>query len=121
MTETQKKPNQILIIEDEGEMCLLLEMILHGKNNEIDHVKTVSSAKDYLAEHQPNLILLDNRLPDGLGVDFLPYLKSTYPDIKIIMISAKDGSAEDVALENGANIFLAKPFSKQQLFDSISR
>ena len=121
MTETQKKPNQILIIEDEGEMCLLLEMILHGKNNEIDHVKTVSSAKDYLAEHQPSLILLDNRLPDGLGVDFLPYLKSTYPDIKIIMISAKDSSAEDVALENGANIFLAKPFSKQQLFDSISQ
>ena len=115
-----KKTKKVLIIEDEGDMCLLLNIILTGKEMELEHVKNLSAAKEYLKEHQPEVVLLDNKLPDGFGVDFISYIKANYPSIKIIMISGFDISAKDVALDNGADIFLEKPFTKNQLYQSIT-
>ena len=111
---------KVLIVEDEGEICLLLNLLLDGKEMEVDHVKTLSAARNYLEEEQPAHVLLDNRLPDGLGLDFINFLKQQYPSIKIIMISGVDPAAADIALENGANAFLAKPFTRSELYDSIS-
>ncbi len=113
------KTKKVLIIEDEGDMCLLLNILLNGKEMELEHVKNISSAQEYLSQQQPAVVILDNKLPDGFGVDFISYIKQNYPSIKIIMISGYDASAEDVALENGADIFLQKPFTKDQLYQSI--
>lgn len=112
--------NKILIVEDEGDLCLLLELILADGKTSIDHVKNLKAAKEFLAEEQPNLIVLDNRLPDGLGLDFLPFIKANYPSVRIIMISGKDGAMKDLALENGANVFLEKPFTKDALSGSVN-
>jgi DNA-binding response OmpR family regulator len=113
------KAKKVLIIEDEGDMCLLLNILLNGKEMELDHVKNLSAAKEYLLNEQPSVVILDNKLPDGFGVDFISIIKNAYPAIKIIMISGYDGSAKDVALENGADIFLEKPFTRDQLYLSI--
>ena len=115
------KTKKVLIIEDEGDMCLLLNILLNGKEMELEHVKDLSSAQEYLAKQQPAVVILDNKLPDGFGVDFISHIKQNYPAIKIIMISGFDASAEDVALENGADIFLQKPFTKDQLYQSIKK
>jgi DNA-binding NtrC family response regulator len=116
---TLQKTKKVLIIEDEGDMCLLLNIMLNGKEMELDHVKSLASAEEYLQKEQPPVVILDNKLPDGFGIDFISHIKSNYPDIKIIMISGFDGSAKDVALYNGADIFLEKPFTKNQLYDAI--
>lgn len=113
------KAKKVLIIEDEGDMCLLLNIMLNGKEMELEHVKNLSEAEEYLQQEQPAVVILDNKLPDGFGIDFISFIKKNYPAIKIIMISGFDGSAKDVALENGADIFLEKPFTKDQLFQSI--
>ena len=113
-------PKDILIIEDEGEMCLLLNLILNNKNLKVTHVKTLSDADEYLQKNQPSLILLDNRLPDGYGFDFVSYLRANYPTIKIIMISGVDVAAGDFALEVGADAFLPKPFTKAKLLHSVN-
>lgn len=113
------KIKKVLIIEDEGDMCLLLNILLNGKEMELDHVKTLAAAEEYLKKEQPSVILLDNKLPDGFGVDFISFIKKNYPSIKIIMISGYDGSVKDVALDNGADIFLEKPFTRDQLYQSI--
>lgn len=112
---------KILIIEDEGDMCLLLNLLLNQKELIVDHVKTINSAKEFLETEEPSLILLDNRLPDGLGIDFITYLKKNFPSVKIIMISGVDAAASDVALEVGADTFLKKPFTKSQLHDSVNQ
>ena len=119
-TKTPKADlKKVLIVEDEGDMCLLLNILLNGKEMELDHVKTLSAAEEYLQQVQPAVILLDNRLPDGFGIDFITHIKQNYPAVKIIMISGFDGSAKDVALENGADLFLEKPFTREQLYKSI--
>lgn len=120
-TTEATKMKKALIIEDEADMCLLLNIMLNGKDVDLEHVKNINAAKEYLQKEQPSVVILDNKLPDGYGVDFISFIKQHYPQIKIIMISGFDASAEDVALENGADIFLQKPFTKQQVFDAMMR
>jgi len=113
------KEKKVLIIEDEGDMCLLLNLILDGEDFELDHVQSLLAADEYLQKQSPSIIILDNKLPDGFGIDFITYIKQKYPAIKIIMISGFDAAAKDVALENGADIYLEKPFTRAQIFQSI--
>ncbi|HEY0060340.1 MAG TPA: response regulator [Flavisolibacter sp.] len=120
-TMQAKELKKVLIIEDEGDMCLLLNILLTGKDMELDHVKDLASAETYLAKEQPSVVILDNKLPDGFGVDFITHIKKSYPQIKIIMISGFDGAAKDVAMENGADTYLEKPFTRDQLYQSITR
>jgi DNA-binding response OmpR family regulator len=110
---------KILIIEDEGEICLLLNILLDSSELELEHVQNLSAAEQYLERAQPAVVILDNKLPDGFGVDFISYLKKTYPGVRIIMISGFSGSVRDVAIENGADIFLEKPFTRHELHQSI--
>ncbi len=124
MSKTTKPKNEvakkILVVEDDGEMSLVLDMILSEKLH-LDYVYNLMSAEDYLQKEEPSLIILDNKLPDGFGVDFISYVKKKYPFIKIMMISGF-ASARDVALENGADMFFDKPFSSVDEFrEAIDR
>ena len=110
---------KILIIEDEGEMCLVLNILLSNEDIELEHVKNILAAEEYLAEELPSLIILDNKLPDGYGVDYIGHLKKRFPSIKIIMITGFDASVKDVAMENGADLFLEKPFTKQEFLTAV--
>ena len=115
-----KVAKKVLVVEDEGEMGLLLNMMLNENKFELDYVNNLLSADEYLQKEEPSVIILDNKLPDGFGVDFISYIKKKYSAIKIIMISGF-GSARDVALENGADMFFEKPFSKDEFCKSVTK
>jgi len=120
-TASKNKPaKKVLVVEDEGEIGLLLNMILNEKDFELDYVSNLLSADEYLQKEEPSVIILDNKLPDGFGIDFISYIKKKYADIKIIMISGF-ASAKDVALANGADMFFEKPFSKDELNKSLNK
>jgi len=120
-TASKNKPaKKVLVVEDEGEMGLLLNMIVNEKDFELDYVSNLLSADEYLQKEEPSVIILDNKLPDGFGVDFISYIKKKYSDIKIIMISGF-ASVKDVALANGADMFFEKPFSKDELNKSLNK
>lgn len=110
---------KVLIIEDEGDMCLILNIMLTGKEMELDHVKSLAAAKEYLGTEEPSVVILDNKLPDGMGIDFISFIKQNHPDVKIVMISGYSGAAKDVALINGADKFLEKPFTRENLYKSV--
>ena len=110
---------KIFIVEDEGDMCLLLNIMLQEKSIELEHVKTIAAAQEYLKKEEPSVVILDNKLPDGFGIDFVSYIKQNHPDVKVIMISGYTPEAKDIALENGADLFLEKPFTREQLYSSI--
>ena len=118
---TKQKPKlgkKILVIEDEGQIGLALNLILAEKKFEMDYVKSLLAASEYLEKNKPSVIVLDNKLPDGFGVDFISYIRKKYPSTKIIMISGF-GTARDVALENGADMFIEKPFSIDEFTEAI--
>lgn len=109
---------KILVIEDEGQIALVLNMILADRNLDLDYVNNLLDAEEYLLKQSPDAVILDNKLPDGYGVDFISYIKKKYPSIRIIMISGF-GSARDIAIENGADKFLEKPFSMSKVNEAI--
>jgi two-component system OmpR family response regulator len=121
MTVTKKeRATKMLVVEDQGEICLVLDLILSERKFEPDYVNNLLDADEYLQKNKPSLIFLDNKLPDGYGVDFITYVKKKYPKIKIIMISGF-GTARDIALENGADVFLEKPFSLDNVNQAIDQ
>jgi two-component system, OmpR family, response regulator len=111
---------KILVVEDEGEIALVLDMILGDKNLQSDYVNTLLAATEYLSAKLPSLIILDNQLPDGFGVDFISYIKDKFPSIKIIMITGF-ATVRDVAIANGADAFFEKPFSLDEFYEAIDR
>lgn len=82
----------------------------------------INSAMSFLADQLPDLILLDWMLPGKSGVDFIRWLKkqNNIKDVPIIMLTAKAEEESKVkALMTGADDYITKPFSPQELIARI--
>lgn len=109
-----------LIIDDEKDICFLLSSILKQNSFETNYVNNLTDAYGALEASSPCIIFLDNHLPDGLGVDFISHIKKTHPEAKIVMITAHDTSNDKIkALQNGANVFIGKPFTRDIIVAAI--
>jgi len=111
---------KVLIIDDETDICYLLSTLLKQKNLETDYVNTLSDAALALKKETPGIIFLDNHLPDGLGLNFIEYIKNHYPAVKIVMITAHDtADARKHALKEGAEAFISKPFTRDTIYKTV--
>lgn len=113
-----------MIIDDDDDLTYLLENILKTRNINVLSVHSLHEAQDCLAYSKPNVVFLDNSFPDGIGLNFIGIIKSTWNDTPIIMMTS-DPSAwvRKKAMEEGAQYFLEKPFSKRtidQLLDRVN-
>ena len=109
-----------LIIDDETDICYLLSRLLKHKNLETAFVNSLSDANKALKSEHPEIIFLDNHLPDGLGINYIAYIKKNYPDSKIVMITAHDsGDDRAKALESGADFFIGKPFTSEIIYKTV--
>jgi two-component system, OmpR family, response regulator len=103
---------KVLIVDDEQDVRFLFGRIMLKRNVEAGFAKNLTEATECVQEDTPSLIFLDNSLPDGSGIDFIPYLKKNYPGMLIVVITANDSPMDrKVALQQGADAFLGKPLS----------
>jgi len=113
---------KVLIVDDELDICYLLSSMLKQRNFRTGFVNSLSDAIIALQTDTPSLIFLDNHLPDGFGLDFIPYVKKNYPEMKVVMITAHDGAAErKLAYNGGVDLFVAKPLSRKLIDDAIEK
>lgn len=111
---------KVLIVDDEADICFLLSGILMKKNYHTSYVNTLKGARSVLNNESPNILFLDNHLPDGLGVDFIRYVKEHNPATKIIMITADDAQSDkSKAIEQGIDMFIGKPFTRQTIYNAL--
>ena len=104
-------PGKVMIIEDEKDLCYLLEIVIKQNNLRYACAYSLKEAKQTIRKIKPSIVFLDNHLPDGYGSDFIILLKAIYPDTKIVMITAQDSPADiDLAFRRGADYFISKPF-----------
>lgn len=109
-----------LIIDDEIDICFLLSGILKQNNCQTSYVNNLADAVVQLKNSCPVIVFLDNHLPDGMGVDFITYLKKNHPTTKVVMITAYDTPADRrKALAEGADLFIAKPFSREVIYQTV--
>lgn len=110
-----------LIIDDQLDICLLLEMIL--KLNQITAIYTCSLTEtwDVLAKYSPSFIFIDHNLPDGFGFDHITKLREMAPKAVIIAMTAQITPAFIRDVKNkGADFFLEKPFTIKQVSTLVS-
>jgi DNA-binding response OmpR family regulator len=112
--------NPVLIIDDEKDICFLLGQVLSGKNYSVDMAHTLHDGLKKLEGRTYCILFLDIRLPDGSGLEALSQIRIQNPLMKIIMMSAYDGTHErKQAAEAGANLFLGKPLKHSLILDAL--
>lgn len=80
----------------------------------------IGSCRNALIFERPDVLLLDISLPDGNGVDYCKEVHTLYPDVKIIIITShEEYSFARKALENGAEGYILKNCSAEELIESI--
>lgn len=111
---------RILIIEDDPMVAMIHKEYFKRKelSDDLNHVSTLEEAKTFLEKSDADLIVLDNYLTDGQGVEYLPELKG-YP---IIMITAaNDIQTVEAALTNGVVDYLVKPFTYERFSQAVDK
>jgi two-component system, OmpR family, response regulator len=79
---------KVLIVDDEMDSCLLLKSFLTQLDYEVSTALTLTEGMKLLIEVSPDIIFLDNNLPDGLGWERIDYIHSSLPKCKINLVSA---------------------------------
>ena len=78
----------VLIIDDETDFCLLMKNYFSRKNYEVYIYHTLEEGMRNLEKINPDIIFLDNNLPDGLGWEKTDYIRQHFPNTRINLISA---------------------------------
>lgn len=120
-TPSEKTIKNIMIIDDEQDLCYLLSDILTKKEYVISASYSIKMGIEAIKQKKTDLIFLDLHLPDGNALDFIPKIKKINPDILINIITAY-GSEENKkkAFNNGVNAFIDKPFTEEEIINSIT-
>lgn len=114
---------KILIVEDEPDFKGALRMRLEAHGYAIIEADDGISGLDAAMHQNPDLIILDVRLPgmDGFKVARILKFDVTCANIPLIMLTAMSQESDlKMALAVGADAYLTKPYQPQQLLDTIS-
>ena len=112
----------ILVVDDEPMTRQLLKLMLKSSDFSVSEAKDGQDALDSIAEHIPDLIILDVMMPgvDGLTVCRTLRGQSEMVDLPVIMLSAKTHpDAVQEGLEAGATRYMFKPTSRKDLLAAI--
>lgn len=112
---------KVFILEDDPSICGLIKVALEMNGIDFKSYSKVSDFTEALSSELPDVALLDIMLPDGSGIDVLKLVKSKYPEVSCIMLSALSKEEDKVnGLNLGADDYVAKPFSVLELTARIN-
>jgi two-component system, NtrC family, response regulator AtoC len=113
---------KILIVEDDLNLCRLLELSLKEHYYQVETVNTGKAAKRNLKQDIFDVVVLDFHLPDTRAIDLIPGIKEKFSEMIIIVMSAYGSiSIAKECVEKGATSFVLKPFNLDQIHYIIQR
>ncbi len=87
----------------------MIEFFLREKPIVVKSAHTLKDGLTLIDEFEPNIVVLDNNLPDGTGLSKIQLIKKNYPKTKLLVCTAFS-VIKDQALKAGADGFIVKPF-----------
>jgi len=114
---------QILIVEDEKPIRDMIAFGLRRAGFDVREAEDSSGARASIADHRPDLMLVDWMLPDQSGLELTRAVKRNKDteDLPVIMLTARADEHDKVSgLEGGADDYVTKPFSPRELLARIN-
>jgi DNA-binding response OmpR family regulator len=121
MSET---PRKVLIVDDEPNIVTALEFLLKRSGYEVLLATNGAEALEQVERNRPDVVLMDVMMPIKSGFEVCQRMRERpeLSHVKIVMLSAKGSEAEvNKGLSLGADLYITKPFSTQELVATINR
>ncbi len=111
---------KILVVEDDKDLRGYLKEFLMDNDYTVDTVSDGASALNYTKKTKPDLVVLDLGLPDIDGKSVCTSIKKDYPDLPVIILTARHSTSDVVSgLNLGADDYISKPFVGDELLARI--
>jgi len=115
-------PGTVLIIDDEEKLRSLLARIIRLEGFTVLEAENLKQGTKLLEKGEVDVLLSDVKLPDGNGVDFIKELKSRYPSLETILLTAYGNIADGVnAMKNGAFDYITKGDDNDKIIPLLAR
>ena len=112
----------VLLVDDEEDLCLLMQMTLARMGIKTHLAYRVEQAKKFFTEFQYDACLTDLNLPDGNGLDLVKHVTHNYPNTPIAVLTAYGNMDIAIAaLKAGAFDFVSKPVNQTHLDQLIQK
>lgn len=112
----------ILVVDDQKGMRLLFEEVLTHYGYRVATASNGAEALAIVAENQPDLVLLDMRMPGLSGPETLHELRADYPTLPVIMVTAETDDVNWPRVEKlGVQGKLNKPFNLEDLVNAVAK
>lgn len=112
--------NKVLVVDDEPSIAVLIEFNLKSAGYEVFCVYDGEAVFEAVQSFQPDVMVLDWMLPKMNGIEVCSKLRSQNNAMPVIMLSALQDLSDKIAgLDNGADDYMTKPFSPQELISRI--
>lgn len=114
--------NKILVIDDDNDMCLLLNRFLTRHGFEVTTMNSGAAAIDWMKKNEPTLILCDFRLDDMTGAELLTRSKEMHPAAPVIIITGYSDVKDAVeVMKMGAYDYVTKPLFPDEILVTIKK
>jgi len=109
--------NKILVVEDESDLLVLYDEMLH-ENYKVFTSGTGKGAIEIFDREAPRIVIMDIKLPDISGIEVTKYIKDKSPETIVVAVSAYGEKLKE-ALNAGASTLVQKPFISKELYTLI--
>lgn len=114
--------NSVLIVDDDTVICNLLSLYLKRYGYEPEYVNSGGEALEKLAMQCYRAVITDLKMAGISGHDIIRHVKETTPDTVVVMITGScDARDRELALVSGADYFFFKPFTMNDIVQSIEQ
>ena len=111
---------KVLVIDDESVICDACELILSEKGHTVTPKNNGKAGLDAIRGDTYDILLLDMKLPDIDGMDILKVVQEEKPELCTIIMTGYSSISNAVqAMRKGADNYLAKPFTDDELLQAI--
>src|SRR5665811_1307899 len=113
---------KVLVIDDDRDICLLLNRFLTRRGYEVIEMYTGKKALVWLDTNQPNLLMFDYRLGDMDAMEMLTSIKNKYADVPVIIITGYSDMRTAVkVMKMGAYDYITKPLLPDEIIHTIQQ
>lgn len=113
---------KILVVDDEGDICMLLKRFLSKNGFEVETAQTGKRGLQLVDEFQPDLVMTDFRLGDLTGSELLVSIKKKLPQVPVLIITGySDIKTAISVMKQGAYDYITKPLFPDEILVTVKK